>query len=566
MRSRNFDERQHNESLRIDAEARLARRVSNEAPPRTAEELLHELQVHQIELEMQNDELRRAYDALAESRDRYVDLYEFAPIGYLILSREGLISEINLNGATLLRAGRRKLVGSRFSRFVAPGDVDRWHRHVAQAFHETDQQNCELALQRSDGSIRHVRLGTLRVTERDTLVLRIAITDITERRKAELALEQADRHKAEFLAMLAHELRNPLASIRNAAGVVGLVASADPRVVRAQALIDSEVGHLVDMIENLVDISCITFDRIALKRESIEFTDLVQRVLDAVRPLIDSKQQQFTVRLPASAVTIEGDSTRLSQVLFNLLENANRYTPPGGVVEFDASLAGPELRITVRDNGEGIPPELLPRVFDLFQQGERTLDRPQGGLGVGLTLVKHLVEKHDGRVEARSDGPGRGATFTVWLPREARARAAPPPTTSPDRPTAAPSGGGIRVLVVDDDAAVADSTALLLETAGHEVRIAHDGPAAIALVPDYRPQAVLMDIGLAGIDGFETAKSIRQLPDGHAIRLIALTGYGDAQTRARALAAGCDELLVKPVRWAELAARLAVPPAEPPGN
>jgi CheY-like chemotaxis protein len=245
---------------------------------------------------------------------------------------------------------------------------------------------------------------------------------------------------------------------------------------------------------------------------------------------------------------------RLSQVLFNLLENASKYTPDGGQIELDARMAGQEIKISVRDNGMGIPAALLPCVFELFMQGECSLDRPQGGMGIGLNLVKHLVEKHGGRVEASSPGQGLGSSFTVWLPAKATLPVQPPASSADNK---SGSSTAVRVLVVDDEDAVADSMAMLLDSAGYDARTVPDGASALELIPQYRPQVVLLDIGLKGMDGFETAKRLRELPEGRDLYLLAVTGYGDEATQTRAIASGCDDLLVKPMQWSELRALLA---------
>ncbi|MEN6587898.1 MAG: ATP-binding protein [Sulfuricella sp.] len=552
------DEKKLRAKLRTNAEEQLVRKGAAEVPNHSPEALLHELQVHQVELEMQNEELRRAYAALEESRDRYVDIYEFAPIGYLILTREGLISEINLTGAELLGEARKELIRRRFAQFVAMEDRDCWYRHLLQTLQRSDRQNCELSLQRDDGTVFHASLDCLRVGDDAAPVIRVALTDISTRKQAELALKEADRRKAEFLAMLAHELRNPLAPIRNAAYVIGMLGIDDPKLKWAQHLIENQVDYLTRMVDDLLDTSRITFNKISLIKQTLAFNGLVERVMESVRPLAEKKSQQLLVHLPEQPVQVEGDPIRLSQVLFNLLENASKYTPNGGKIEFDAVMAGSELKISVRDNGSGIPAPLLPRVFDLFQQGESTLDRPLGGMGIGLTLVKHLVEMHGGRVEVASPGQGQGSSFTVWLPAMAKTMPTLPPVG--EAISASPPARGLRVLVVDDEPAVADSMAMLLDAAGYDVRTVPDGESALALVPQYLPRVVLLDIGLKGMDGFETAKHLRELPQGRDLYLLAITGYGDEQTQTKAIESGFDHLLVKPMKWSELSPLLTQAP------
>lgn len=377
--------------------------------------------------------------------------------------------------------------------------------------------------------------------------------DISERKQAEQALLESSRQKDEFLAMLAHELRNPLVPIRNAAHIIGRLGLDEPRIKWAQELIEGQVSHLTRMVDDLLDVSRIARGKVMLKQETIEASALIEQVMLAARPLAERKGHQLDVRLPEHPVYLQGDPVRLYQVLFNLMDNAIKYTPEGGRIEFAARLAGQEIEISVRDNGMGITAALLPRIFDVFQQDERTLERAQGGLGIGLTLVKRLVEKHGGRVEAHSEGPGLGATFTVWLPA-ARVPALPavPGAAAKSSPAA-----GVRVLVVDDDCNVSGSTAKLLELEGHTVCIADSGLAALEQIPAFRPQVVLLDIGLKGMDGFETAKRLRELPGGRNLCVVAVTGYGDEKTRTQALASGCDHFVAKPVTFEMLGDLLA---------
>ena len=240
------------------------------------------------------------------------------------------------------------------------------------------------------------------------------------------------------------------------------------------------------MVDDLLDVSRIARNKIALKKEIIELAPLVNQVVESARPLAESKRHRLTVRLPEQAVQLEGDRVRMSQLLFNLMDNAVKYTPDGGQIELAARVAGQEIEISVRDNGMGITAELLPHVFDLFQQGERTLDRTEGGLGIGLTLAQRLVQEHGGRIKAYSEGPGLGSTFPIWLPAKAISAQPALPDAEKSRPA-----GGLRVLIVDDDYHVADSTAVVLELDGHEVRIAHSGQAALEMIPGFRPQVVL---------------------------------------------------------------------------
>lgn len=380
----------------------------------------------------------------------------------------------------------------------------------------------------------------------------LSFQDISARKQTEQAMLDADRRKDEFLAMLAHELRNPLAPIRNAAFILGRLELDEPRLKWAQEVIEGQVQHLTCLTDELLDVSRIVQGRIELKRGAVEFCSLLAQILATARPMLESRGQHATLRLPKKPVWLNGDPVRLTQVVSNLLDNASKYTQAGGAIELDAEVAGQEIEFRVRDNGPGISAELLPHVFDLFQQGDRTLDRAQGGLGIGLTLVRQLVNMHGGRVDAYSAGAGQGATFTVYLPI-ITAPPAPVPTSPPDEPAA--EGG--RILVVDDEPVVALSMATLLEIMGYKVAVAESGPEALEQATVFRPQVVLLDIGLKGMDGFETARRLRQLPLGDEMCLVAVTGYADAATKNRALASGCDHHMAKPVNPDALLALVA---------
>jgi signal transduction histidine kinase/DNA-binding response OmpR family regulator len=392
-------------------------------------------------------------------------------------------------------------------------------------------------------------------------------------------IQRADRQKIEFLSMLAHELRNPLAPIRNAVTV--LRAAADPAAVNwANGVIDRQVRHLVRLVDDLLDVSRITRGKIRLRREPVDVAAIVAQAVEASRPVIDARRHQLEVHVSEQPIWVNGDPTRLAQVLTNLLNNAAKYTEPGGNVwltaELDsgrcrepsgtigpARLAGPtEVVLSVRDSGIGIPTDLLATVFDPFTQGDHSLDRSEGGLGIGLTLVRRLVELHGGTVTAASDGPGRGSEFIVRLPlaEPVAARAAAGGNGSAHtcgRQSAA--GQPLRVLVVDDNVDGADSLGHLLRMDGHEVRLAHDGPSALATAAEFRPRAVVLDIGLPDIDGFEVARRLRELPNLQDILLVAVTGYGRQEDRLRSAEAGFDHHMVKPVDVCELRSLIAAP-------
>ena len=360
--------------------------------------------------------------------------------------------------------------------------------------------------------------------------------------EAARGLQETNQRKDEFLAMLSHELRNPLAPIRNAVEVIRRLAPPDPTLTMARDVIDRQVAHLARLVEELLDVSRISQGKIALRKEPVELGRVIAHSVETARPPIDARGQLLTVTQPATPVWLSADFARLSQVVANLLNNASKFTGEGGRIELTASATQGEACITVRDNGAGIDPELLPKVFQLFVQGERALDRGQGGLGIGLTLVQRLVELHGGRVAATSEGLGRGATFSVTLPCIAAVeprRPAPPAAKAADV-------YGRRVLVVDDNVDAAESTAAFLRLEGHEVKAVHDGLQALASLKVFDPHVVVLDIGLPGLDGYAVARQLRERGDTSHVLLIALTGYGQKEDRARAADAGFDYHFVKP--------------------
>ena len=384
--------------------------------------------------------------------------------------------------------------------------------------------------------------------------------DVTIRRQAEEALKEVNQRKDEFLAMLAHELRNPLAPIRNAAQLLS-AHGGKPEIEWARAVIERQTKHLVRLVDDLLDVSRMVRGQITLQREPAALADIVQTAVETSRPLIRRRKHHFGMQLPEGNVIIEGDLTRLAQVISNLLNNAAKYTDDGGHIRLDAAIEGPMVSISVRDTGLGVAPNLLPHVFDLFTQADRTLDRAEGGLGIGLTLVKRLVELHGGNVEARSEGLGRGAEFIVRLPVLAmESSVAAHARKSPDT-RVAPEERSLRILIVDDNVDAADSIAMLLSMEGHQTRTVNTARAALLAAPEFKPEVVLLDIGLPEMDGYEVARRLRAQNGAHLMRLVAVTGYGQPADRRRARAAGFDEHMVKPVEPALLQAFLRAVPA-----
>jgi signal transduction histidine kinase/DNA-binding response OmpR family regulator len=399
-------------------------------------------------------------------------------------------------------------------------------------------------IERSAGALENARLYR-------TLQL-----EIEERRAVEAQLQTSNRRKDEFLAMLSHELRNPLAPIRTALEVIRRLAPAEPKLTWATEVTGRQVNHLTRLVEDLLDVARINQGKIALQMEALDLRTVLAHAVETVRPFIESRRHQLSKDIPDAPVMLRGDFARLSQVVANLLNNAAKYTEEGGLIELTLSVHRQgEAVISVRDDGIGIDGELLPNVFELFEQGKQSLDRSQGGLGVGLTLVQRLVELHEGSVAAGSPGVGRGSEFRVILPCLA-------PVTAPHEPAtevpAATPPIGCRILVVDDNGDAADATSVLLELSGHEVKTVGDGMDALAAAPIFAPDVVLLDIGLPGMDGYEVAVFLRGLPETRSSCLIALTGYGQPADRARAREAGFDHHLTKPADPDELLAVIDV--------
>jgi signal transduction histidine kinase/ActR/RegA family two-component response regulator len=372
-------------------------------------------------------------------------------------------------------------------------------------------------------------------------------------RRARAEAEAANRAKDEFLAMLGHELRNPLAPIVTALQLMKLRGDGG---TREHEIIERQIDHVIRLVDDLLDISRITRGKAELQRAPVELAVVVAKAVEMASPLLERRRHHFTVAVPSRGLVLDADEGRLAQVLSNLLTNAARYTPAGGEIALSAVRSGDAVEVTVTDSGIGIEAEMLPHIFDLFVQGKRSSDRAEGGLGLGLALVRNLVGMHGGTVEAQSDGKNRGSRFTVRLPAlhaESPRELPPPARPAPMQP----KGPRLRVMIVDDNRDAAELLAEVVRFEGHEVVTVHDGLEALGVVDDFKPDTAILDIGLPVMDGYELARQLRANPTTRSARLIAVTGYGQQTDRAQSQAAGFDSHLVKPVDVVELIGLLA---------
>jgi CheY-like chemotaxis protein len=373
--------------------------------------------------------------------------------------------------------------------------------------------------------------------------------DLTDRRRVE-ALEKAEKQTNEFLAMLAHELRNPLAPIRNALHLLAKKPTSDPAELWVRDVLQRQTVQMTRLVDDLLDVSRITRSTVALNKITVDVRKLVREAVEGSMQWFQARQQEIAVAVPEEKLEIEADPVRLNQVVQNLLHNAAKFTPNGGKVELSLTREGQEVALTVKDNGMGMSPELAASAFELFKQGKQGIDRPEGGLGVGLTLVERLVGLHGGTVQAHSEGPGKGSRFVVRLPARMAKHGGPGATGSGEEQ----GGQGLRrrILVVDDNVDAANALRYLLENDGHEVKVTGDGIAGLALARDFKPDFLLLDIGLPRMNGYEIAKQVREDKALRNVTIIAITGYGQVNDRARASAAGFDHHLTKPVEFHSL--------------
>ena len=531
--------------LRRLAEARLAEREAraSQRPPEDPRRLVHELEVHQIELEMQNEELQAARLEIEEGLQRYTELFDFAPMGYVLLDPGGTIRQANLEVARMLGVARKDLLDRRFAQFVDPRQraalAEFLEGVLARGGDGQASATLEVNLPRASDEALDVRLVASAHTGATPGTL-VALDDITARRRAEAALREESGRKDDFLAALSHELRNPLAPIRSSLSVVERVEPGGEEARKAMAIVRRQVDHLVHIVDDLLDVTRIARNKVHLQREPLELGGLVRRTMDDHLPEFEATAIALEAHLDPTPMWAEADGSRLMQVIGNLLANSLKFTPRGGRVELGLRRDGNQAVLTLRDNGVGIAPEVRARLFEPFIQAPQTLDRSLGGLGLGLAMVKGLVELHGGTIDVTSGGPGLGSEFTVRLPLAAAAQGKAAPVTS------APTRQRQRVLVIEDSVDAADALCDLLTLDGHDARVAYDGPSGIALAREFRPEVVLCDIGLPEMDGYEVARAIRADDALRGTYLAALSGYARPEDRERSAQAGFDWHLAKP--------------------
>lgn len=513
----------------------------------------HQLARANRELQRELSERHRLQQTTTQTLDLLEALQRHAPVGIGFMDCDCRFQRVNHELASINGLPMTDLVG-RTVADVLPGLADQLRPLCRMARDGEPVSKVEIAgtTPASPGEERHfnVSLYPVRGAEQEVVGVGLVVAEITERKRAEAALREhasmmADlaRQKDEFLAMLSHELRNPLAPIRTALELLHRSNATDAVSSNAREVIGRQITHMIRLLDDLLDVARITRGRVSLAKETVDIRRIVADAVDTAAPLLAARRQQLESSVPAAPLLVQADVTRLVQVLVNLLNNASKFSDEGSTIRLSAASQGDSAVLRVEDRGAGIPARLLPKIFDLFTQDERSLDRSQGGLGIGLTLVKRITELHGGAVEAHSEGRGRGSTFTVKLPLHV------PPRDRRLQPQAAPTRPSTpqRCLIVEDNVDAARMLEVALTLEGHEVLVAFDGVSAVDMAAAFRPDVIVLDIGLPGMNGYDAANAIRQLPGQADVVIVGLTGYGQAADYEHSRRAGFDAHLVKPI-------------------
>jgi len=524
---------------RVDGAIRLARQ-------RRASAEREQALIHEVDTE-------RARAALRESEAHAASLFEQTAVGIAETDMDGKLLRVNDRYCDILGRPRADLLGRDIGFLIHPDDLQK-QQVLLEAMRETGQSfDLENRYRRPDGSACwvHKTVSPVRLDgEAPAQRILAVVIDIEDRKQAEKEVREGSRRKDEFLAMLAHELRNPLAPISAAADLMSLVPLDAARLKQTSQVISRQVRHMTSLVDDLLDVSRVTRGLVDIQRTTQDMQVVAANAIEQVRPIVEARGHRLVLDLSIAPPLVLGDQKRLVQILGNLLNNAAKYTPDGGIITLRTEVDAHTVTVRVQDNGIGIMPHVQQRVFDLFAQAERTPDRSQGGLGLGLALVKSLVELHGGTVHCHSDGPGKGSCFTVTLPRLHLVPAAPQPDAT--APAPASPHGALQVLVVDDNADAANMLRLLLEASGYVVRVEHHPRAAVEQALRHPPDVAIVDIGLPDIDGNELARMLRARAETRGCMLVALTGYGQERDRQAALEAGFDHHMVKPANGEHL--------------
>jgi len=546
---------------------RLAREPEGQSVnPKRDNDYEQTLAIHQVELELQNEELRAARLELEAGLDRYTQLFDFAPIGYATLTPDGTVRELNHVGATLLYENRSQLIGKRFTLFVSPSSRAAFNELLEKALENEGKEVGQFELISVSDERPMVRITAVTLAGADPTIL-IAFEDITAQKRAEdrmlradLALREADRRKDEFLAVLSHELRTPLSTLLMYGQLLRHDGIEPEKVRMAAEAIERAARIQARLIDDLLDVSRIVAGKLNMELGQVSLVSVARAALDAVMKDAEKKGISLQADFDAVAPMVFGDSERLQQVLTNLLNNAIKFTPAAGQIRLALHTSNGSAIIRVEDTGAGIAPDFLPHIFERFSQADRSMTRATGGLGLGLSIARWIVEAHQGTIRAQSAGRGRGAAFTISLPVGIKGSQAAAEPKRPSRQDGAESKiKGRRLLVVEDDDTTRETLTEVLTMAGAEVRGADGGAAAMEVLNDFHPDVLVCDIGMPGEDGCDLLRRIRTHgPEhGRGIRALALTAFAGDDDRERTKAAGFETHLVKPVDIEQLIAAVS---------